>query len=313
MSIVIIATGIKIIRPTHRAVVERLGKFKRVQVSGITWIVPLGIDHLYSVNITEQITEAERQEIITKDNLNASVSAQVYFKVKPDDESVKNSFYAVNNYKIQIVQLAKTTLRNVIGDKDFADVNSKRNELNSGIRTLIEEQTKGWGIDIVRCEIKEIDPPKDVQETMNKVIKAKNEKQAAVDFATATETQADGAKRAAIKMAEGQKQSQILKAHGEAVAITVVAAADAKKIELVNNAANKYFIENAIKLKQLEVTQASLERNSKVILTKDGISPVLVIGDKENIIPIQKYQQTATPSKPRDDFSTELSRMYSDG
>src|SRR3990172_5556066 len=183
-------TGIRIIRPTHRAVVETLGKFTRVQSSGITYIVPV-VQKLYALNITEQITEAEPQEIITNDNLNARVGAQVYYKVRDTEEDIRKAFYKVNNYKIQIIALARTTLRNVIGGKDFKEVNSGRNALNTGIRDAIQVQTSTWGIDIVRCELTEINPPENVQETMNKVIMANNEKTAAIDFATAVETKAD--------------------------------------------------------------------------------------------------------------------------
>src|SRR5438105_7521332 len=162
--VIFLAKGIRIVRPTHKAAIERLGKFQRVKDSGTTWIMPF-IDRSFMVNITEQITEAERQEIITKDNLNATVSAQVYYRVRGDDESVKDALYKVNDYQAQIVALARTTMRNVIGDKDFATVNSKRGELNVDIMNQIQQQVRNWGIDVVRVEVKEIDPPKEVQET----------------------------------------------------------------------------------------------------------------------------------------------------
>ncbi len=156
------------------------------------------------------------QEIITNDNLNARVDAQVYFKVKEDEESVKSSQYNVNNYQVQIVNLARTTLRNIIGTLTLKSANSERNRINDELLSTLSEETKNWGMEIVRTELKEIDPPKDVQETMNKVVKAENEKIAALDFATAVERQADGEKRAEIKKAEGVKQARILEAEGEA-------------------------------------------------------------------------------------------------
>jgi len=282
-------SGIRIIRPTHRAVIERFGKYKRWKESGITWIIPLHIEKLYSVNITEQMTEVEQQEIITSDNLNAKVDAQVYFKVKPDEENVKRSFYSVYNYQEQIIALARTTLRNVIGGKPFVDVNSKRNELNNEIARAIATQVEKWGIEVVRCELKEIRPPEDVQETMNNVIKANNTKTAAIDYATATETKADGDRRATIKVAEGDKQSAILRAEGQAQAIIKVAEADAKQIKLVNEAATEYFKDNAILLKQFETNRDALIHNSKIIFTEKGMSPIIVIGDSKegsSIIPM---------------------------
>lgn len=294
ITVIFVASGIKIIRPTHRAAIETLGKYKRFQSSGITWIIPY-IQKLYKVNITEQLVDVAQQETITSDNLNAIVDAQIYFKVKDDEQSLKNALYNVNSYQEQIVQLARTTLRNVIGTKVFKDVNSKRNDLNSAILDIIEKQTANWGIGIVRAELKEIKPPANVQETMNRVIQAQNTKDAEIDFATAVETKADGERRAMIKEADGRKQSQILEADGQAKAIILVAEARAKEIQLVNEAANKYFVQNAVILKQLEVTQASLQNNSKIILTKDGISPILVINetDKTNktIIPFSTRKE----------------------
>lgn len=279
--------GIRIIRPTHRAAVETLGKYTRFQKSGITYIIPM-FQKMYSVNITEQLVDVTRQEVITKDNLNCTVDAQVYFKVGDTEEELKSALYKVNDYQRQIVQLARTTLRNVIGDNDFKTVNSQRGKLNVEVFTTMEKETMHWGINIVRVELKEIEPPRDVQDTMNMVIKAENDKQAAIDFANATETKADGDRRARIQTAQGVKQAQILEAEGEAKAIVTVAQAKAKQIELVNSAADKYFKGNAQILEKLQVTRDSLDKNSKIVLTKEGIQPTLVFNESEDkVIPIK--------------------------
>ena len=289
---VIILKGIRIIRPTTRAAVETLGKYTRFQKSGMTYIIPI-FQRMFSINITEQLVDVTRQEVITKDNLNCTVDAQVYFKVGDTEEELKSALYKVNNYQRQIVQLARTTLRNVIGDNDFKTVNSQRGKLNVEVFTTMEKETAHWGINIVRVELKEIEPPKDVQDTMNMVIKAENDKQAAIDFANATETKAEGDKRARIQTAKGIKESQILEAEGEAKAIVTVAEAKAKQIELVNSAADKYFKGNAQLLEKLQVTRDSLDKNSKIILTKDGISPTLVINESDStVIPTRKKQET---------------------
>ena len=141
---------------------------------------------------------------------------------------------------------------------------------------VLLRETKEWGIEIVRTELKEIDPPKDVQETMNKVVKAENEKIAAIDFATATETEADGAKRAEIKKAEGIKQAKILSAEGEAEAI-----------RLVNEAADKYFVGNAQLLRRLETVEKALSQNAKIVVPINS-ELVNVIGDLAGIVPIKK-------------------------
>ena len=267
--------GIRIVRPTHRGLIERLGKYNRFASYGFNWILPV-IDKMYQVNVTEQMVDAEPQEIITNDNLNAVVDAQVYFKVKDDEHSVKNSQYNVNNVNFQIVNLARTTLRNIIGTLTLKSANSERGRINTELHKILIQETNTWGIDIVRTELKQIDPPKDVQDTMNKIVKAENEKIAAIDYATAVETVADGEKRAAIKKAEGIKQANILRAEGEAEAI-----------KLVNDAANKYFIGNAQLLKKLETVQNSLQNNTKVVVP-GNTELVNVIGDLAGVLPMTK-------------------------
>lgn len=273
--LIIFLMGIKIVRPTHRGLTERLGKYNRFAEPGFHWIIPV-IEKMYRVNITETMVDAEPQEIITNDNLNARVDAQVYFKVKADEESVKNSIYNVNNYMYQIVNLARTTLRNIIGTLTLKSANSERGKINAELHKTLLEETKTWGIEIVRTELKEIDPPSDVQETMNKVVKAENEKVAAIDFASARETVADGEKRAKIKEAEGYRQAKILHAEG-----------DAASIKLVNEAADKYFVGNAQLLKKLETLENSLQNNAKIIVPT-GSELVNVIGEMAGIVPLPK-------------------------
>jgi len=284
VAIVIIAVvfiffiGIRIVRPTHRGLIERLGKYYKFAPPGFHWIMPV-IDKMYFINTTEQMVDAEPQEIITNDNLNARVDAQVYFKVNMDEESVKSSLYNVNNYQWQIVNLARTTLRNIIGTLTLKSANSERGKINAELHKTLTNETGSWGIQIVRTELKEIDPPKDVQETMNKVVKAENEKIAAIDFATARETVADGEKRATIKEAEGYKQGQILHAEG-----------DAEAIRLVNDAADRYFVGNAQLLKRLETMESALKSNSKIVVPI-GSDLVNVIGEMAGIAPIPRKEK----------------------
>jgi len=273
--VVVFFAGIRVIRPTERGIKERLGKYNKFCNPGFQWIIPL-IDRLYKVNVTEQMVDAERQEIITNDNLNARVDAQVYFRVRADEENVKASQYSVNNYIDQIVNLARTTLRNIIGTLTLKSANSERDKINGELMKTLEKETHKWGIEVVRTELKEIDPPQDVQDTMNKVVKAENEKIAARDFALAKETEADGLRMARIKEAEGVKQSQIIEAEGRAQAI-----------KLVNEAANKYFIGNAQILKKLETTENALMRNTKIVVPSDG-ELVNVIGNLSGVMPLNR-------------------------
>ena len=148
-------SGIRIVRPTHRGLVERLGKYNRFAQPGFHWVFPV-IERMIRVNITEQMVDAQPQEIITNDNLNARVDAQVYFKVKADEESVKSSQYNVNNYQYQIVNLARTTLRNIIGTLTLKSANSERDKINGELLTTLANETRNWGMEIVRTELKEI-------------------------------------------------------------------------------------------------------------------------------------------------------------
>ena len=287
--VVLVFSGIRIVRPTHRAFIERLGKYNRFAGPGIHLTIPFGIERFYRVDIREILVDATPQTIITNDNLNARVDAQVYLKVKPDEESVKASQYNVTNYQIQIVQLARTTLRNIIGTLSLKSANSERGRINEELRTTLRTETANWGLEILRTELKEIDPPADVQETMNKVVKAENEKIAAVDFATATETQADGQRRAEIKKAEGIKQAKILAAEGEAQAI-----------QLVNEAAEKFFVGNAQVLRKLETVEKAFWQNAKIVVPSDG-SLVNIIGDLAGVVPTapKAAQPNPTPGQPQ--------------
>ena len=271
--VVIIGMGIRIVRPTHRGLVERLGKYDRYAGPGLHVIIP-GVEKMYRVDIREVLVEAQQQVIITNDNLNARVDAQVYLKVKADEESVKASLYNVMDYQNQIVNLARTTLRNIIGTLTLKSANSERGKINNELRTTLLVETGSWGIEILRTELKEIDPPQDVQETMNKVVKAENEKIAAIDYATAVETQADGQRRAEIMKAEGVKRATVLAAEGEAQAI-----------QLVNEAAEKYFVGNAQPLRRLETVEKAFWQNAKIVVPADG-QLVNIIGDLAGVAPL---------------------------
>lgn len=273
--VMIFFIGIRIVRPTQRGLVERFGKYHKFGNPGFNWIIP-GVDKMYKINITEIMFDAEPQEIITNDNLNASVDAQIYFKIKSDEDNVKRSQYNVNNVQMQIVNLARTTLRNIIGTMTLKSANSERGKINSDLHKVLIEETASWGIEVVRTELKQIDPPMDVQETMNKIVKAENEKIAAIDYATAAETSADGLKRSAIKKSEGIKQAKILEAEGQAEAI-----------RLVNESANKYFVGNAQLLKKLETVKDSLANNAKIVIPANT-ELVNVIGDLSGVLPLKR-------------------------
>ncbi|MCK4902979.1 MAG: SPFH/Band 7/PHB domain protein, partial [Thermoplasmatales archaeon] len=204
------------------------------------------------------------------------------------DESVKKSIYNVDRFETQIVSLAQTTARNVIGTMNFKSVNSERNKINFELAKTLDKESDAWGVQIVRVEMKEITPPPDVQETMNKVLKAENEKVAARDFATAKETEADGIRRSDIKIAEGRKQAAILESEGKAEAIIKVAEADAAMIQKVNTAIQQYFKNEAQMYKKLETVENSLRNGTKYVIDPNTEITNVIAERMAGIVPIEK-------------------------
>jgi regulator of protease activity HflC (stomatin/prohibitin superfamily) len=275
--LVFVFSGIRVVRPVEVGVIESLGKFKKIAHQGFHWIIPL-VDVMTKVETTEIRVDIPPQEVITKDKLNAHVDAVVYFRIR----DAKKALYNVSDYYGSVVSLARTTLRAVVGKMTLGDANERRDNINHFVEkemsTQIEkpgQDKEGWGIDILRVEIQEITPPNDVQSAMNNVVKAENEKIAAIDLATATETKADGERRAEIKKAEGVKQGKILRAQGEAQAI-----------KLVNEAASKYFKGNAQILKKLETVEKSMANNAKIVVPSKT-ELVNVIGELAGVTPVK--------------------------
>jgi len=259
---VIFFLGIKIIRPVEVGIVEFLGKYSRTASAGFNWIIP-GLFKMYRINITERRVDIDPQSIITKDKLNAVVDGVVYYKVA----EAQHAIYNVNNFQASVPSLAKTTLRAVIGKMTLTEANENRDKINVEVEKILSKEVSKWGIEVVRVELQRIEPPPDVQEAMNMVVKAENEKIAALDLATAIETQADGERRAEIKKAEGV-----------AAAIRLKADADGDAIKIVNEAAEEYFVGNAQLLKKLETVSEALRDNAKIIVPS-GSDLVNVISD----------------------------------
>jgi len=172
--LIILFAGFKTVRPIERGVIERFGKFQRTKEAGLTWIIPM-IDRMYRVNITEQMVDVLPQMVITKDKLNAQVDAVVYYQIK----DVKASIYNVDDHRAQLTSLARTTLRAVIGNMTLTDANEKRGDINSRVEKVLDKETVSYGVQVLRVEIQKIEPPEDVQDSMNKVVKAEQEKIAA--------------------------------------------------------------------------------------------------------------------------------------
>ncbi len=276
IGLILIAGSIKIIRPVEKALVERLGKFHRIADPGLLIIIPI-IETIIRVPITEMRVDVDKQTVITRDNLNAVVDAVVYYKI----HDVQKSIYAIQDYRTAIPSLAQTTLRAVMGQMTLTEANENRQRINHSVETELDKETNAWGIDIIRVELQRIDPPQDVQQAMNNVVKAENEKRAAIDLATAAEIKADGEKRASVKVAEGDAKAVELRAHADALAI-----------KLVNEAAQQYFKGEAKELKRLEVAQVALANNAKFIVPQ-GTDLSMIVSDTAGIqvVPFKKKKE----------------------
>ena len=285
----LLKASIRQVRPTQKGLVERMGKYHRFVQGGLTFLIPY-IDRIIKVNTTEQMTPVQRQDVITRDKVFMGVDAVVFYKVKLDETSVKASEYSVNNYTVQIDTLARTVLRDIIGGMDMTVANTSRHIINQELKEALDEQTECWGIEIVRAEIKDLEPPKELIASMESVLKADNDRQAAEKTAVAQATLATGQKNAAIQVADGDKQAAILRAEGQRQATITIAEGDAQATKLRNEALTTYFKDNAIIFKQLETIQASLMNNTKMIIP-EGKALTLILNEqqnfaKESIIPI---------------------------
>ena len=216
---VILFRILRIIRPFETGLVERLGKFNREASSGLNIVIP-GLERIIIVDMREQVIDVPPQEVITKDNVTITVDAVIYYE--PTDP--KKLVYNVGDFITAATKLAQTNLRNVVGDLELDAALTSRETINTSLKLILDEATDKWGTRVVRVEIQRIDPPQDVQDAMNKVMKAERDRRAVV-------TEAEGEKRAAILTAEGRKESQVLDATGEAEALKQVA--DAQKYEKI--------------------------------------------------------------------------------
>ncbi len=200
---IIAATGLKIVRPWEKGLIERLGKYQRTADSGLTVIIPF-LEKIKKVDMREQVHDVPPQAVITKDNVVVDVDAVVYYEVT---DPVKVT-YNVANFYTAATKLAQTNLRNLVGDMALDESLTSREVINTQLRQILDDATDKWGVKVTRVELQRIEPPTDVTEAMHRQMKAERDR------------------RAMILEAEGQKRSAILKAEGEAEAIKKVADAD---------------------------------------------------------------------------------------
>ena len=219
------ASGIKIVRPYQKGVIEQLGRYKNTVDSGLKLIVPI-FQSMTKIDMRERVIDVPPQEVITKDNVTVTVDAVIYYE--PTD--AQRLIYNVANFVLAITKLAQTNLRNVIGDMSLDSALTSRDTVNVALREVLDDATDKWGVRVVRVEIQRIDPPADVMHAMHEQMKAERTRRAVVLEADGVKqaeiTRAEGEKQSAILTAEGVKQQEILRAEGEAQAIEAVADAE---------------------------------------------------------------------------------------
>ena len=256
-----------VIKQYERGIVEFFGKYEKFVGPGLHFQIPAL--HLTRVrDIREHTMDIEPQPVITKDNVEINVDGLVWVRPGLEAEDIKRTFYNIDNWKIAILQLGKTLLRQEFGELTLDGSLVAREKISENLRLTLDEMTENWGLKVCKVEIRLIDPPNDIKAAMHKQKTAEQERRAMKLLATGKYEAAEQEKLAAIQLAEGRREAEIRVAEGKA-----------KAIQLVNEAAEKYFVGNAKDLKQLEVTENSLKHNAKIIVTEKGISPQLILGD----------------------------------
>ena len=234
--LILAAMSIKIVRQSEVYIIERLGRFHKVADAGVNIIVPF-IDNVRAiVSLKQQTMDVPPQSVITKDNVTISVDTVVFYKVTDPAKAV----YEIQSLKKGIEYLSITTIRDIVGKMDLDSTFSSRDLINEQLRAILDESTDPWGCKIDRVEIKDITPPADIRDAMEKQMNAERNKRAAILQAEgerqANITLAEGRREAAILQAEADRESRIRRASGEAEAIKTVAEAKANEIKLVYDA-----------------------------------------------------------------------------
>ena len=265
--LLIIVRNIRIVQQSKVMIIERLGKFQTTWGTGIHLKIPFFERVAKTISLKEQVADFPPQPVITKDNVTMQIDTVIYFQITDP----KLYTYGIEHPMVAIENLSATTLRNIIGDLELDQCLTSRDIVNTKMRQILDEATDPWGIKVNRVELKNILPPKEIQNAMEKQMKAERERREAI-------LRAEGEKRSAILMAEGEKESavlradakkqeQILEAQGRAEAILTVQRATAEGIRLINESMPS---DAVIKLKSLEAFAAAADgRATKIIIPSE--------------------------------------------
>jgi regulator of protease activity HflC (stomatin/prohibitin superfamily) len=216
--LVFLVQTVKVVPQSRVGIVQRFGRYHRTAHSGLTFVVPIMDQMLPKTDLREQVVSFQPQAVITNDNVGMQISTVVYYRVV----DARAAEYEVANVQVALEQITQTNLRNVIGNLSLDKTLVSRDEINARLRTVLDEVTEGWGIRVTRVELKEIIPPHDIQQAMEKQMQAERTRRAAILTAEGDKRssvlKAEGEKESAILRAQGEKESEILRAEGEAEA-----------------------------------------------------------------------------------------------
>ncbi len=296
--IVLVKFSIKFVPQNRAYVVERFGKYNKTMVAGLNVLLPF-IDKVgYDQSLKEHAYDVPSQAAITKDNISLVVDGVLYLKLL---DPYKAS-YGVDNYVYAVTQLAQTTMRSEIGKIDLDKTFEERESLNTNIVNAINVASEPWGVQVMRYEIKDIEPPRTVLEAMERQMKAERDKRATI-LDSEGERQsainvAEGAKQAQVLAAEADKAEQILRAEGEAQAIIAVAEAQARALEMVGRVADTQEGQKAIQLelagKAIEAKQAIAKDSTVVLLPESNTDAASVVAEAITIISTLNNTKTVT-------------------
>ena len=292
--LILAAMSIKIVKQSEVYIIERLGKFYKVADAGLTVIIPF-LDHVRSVvSLKQQTMDIPPQDVITKDNVTITIDTVVFYQITDPAKAV----YEIQSLKKGIEYLAITTIRDIIGKMTLDETFSSRDGINTQLRVVLDEATDRWGCKIDRVEIKDITPPPDVKDAMEKEMNAERNKRAMILESEAQRqsaiTIAEGKKQAAILEAEADKESQIRRAAGEAQAIREVAEAKAKEIQMVYESIKKANPDDKlVQLKSLEALEkvASGEAN-KIFIPFEATNALSSLGAMAEAVKDTKKDST---------------------
>jgi regulator of protease activity HflC (stomatin/prohibitin superfamily) len=254
------------LRPYERGIQEKLGSYHRFVLPGLGFQIPL-IQITRVRDVREHTMDINPQPVITKDNVEIMVDGIMWVRPTIDEESIKKTFYNIDDWKKAIIQLAMTNLRQEFGDLTLDESLVARETIATNLQRNLNSFAVEWGLTVSKVEIRLIDPPEDIKTAMHKQKTAEQERRSMRLLATGEFEAAEQQKLAIIQRAEGDREAVIMVAQGKAEAI-----------RLVNEAAQLYFFGNAQALKQMEMIENSLRENAKIIITENGISPTLFLG-----------------------------------